>query len=181
MKKVSLILVLIFLSLSACGSEVKNQILDWKEFVSEDGRFKAVFPLTPEQSIRTSPLGNGKIQHPKVEVSLPQMNFSIYYGDIPDLKDLNLEELKEYYIYLQNTTLKLNNSQLIDEREVTIDEKRGYEFVESRNNKLVKYRLLLIKNRLYQLKTEIDSDLKSDNEAKENMEKFFNSFQIIEN
>lgn len=178
MKKVSLVLILIFLSLSACQAQVKNQSLDWKEFVSEEGKFKAVFPLTPEQSIRTSPLGDGKIQYPKVEVSLPQMNFSIYYGDIPDLRNLNLEELKEYYIYLRDTTLKLNNSQLMDESEITINERQGYEFVENRNNKIVTYRLLLIKNRLYQLKTEVDSSLKNEKEVKENVMKFFNSFQI---
>lgn len=100
MKKFYLVLIVVFLSLSSCKAQIDSKNFDWKEFVSEEGKFKARFPVTPEQTIRTSPLGNGKIQHPKIEVSLPQMNFSVYYGDIPDLKNLNQDELKDYYNYL---------------------------------------------------------------------------------
>lgn len=173
------ILVLISVLFLACNAQVKNQSSEWKEFVSEEGNFKLKFPQTPEQTTRISPFGDGKIQHPKIEVSLPKMNFSVFYGDIPDLKDLNDDELKSYYEFLQEKTVKLNSSQLISKRQISIDNKAGYEFVESRNDKLVTYKLLLIKKRLYQLKTEIYSSLKNDSEVEKDIEKFFSSFQII--
>jgi hypothetical protein len=179
MKKFLLIFIAVFLTFSACKAQVKSADFDWKEFVSEEGKFKAKFPTTPEQTIRTSPLGDGKIKYPKIELSLPQINFSISYGDIPDLRSLNDEELKEYYSYLRTQTIRLNNSQLVSERSIMIDEKAGHEFIEKRNNKTVTHRMLLVENRLYQIGTEIDTSLEDDDEVRKIVEVFLSSFQII--
>jgi hypothetical protein len=179
-KRSWLILISLSILCFACNAQVKKTNFEWKDFVSEDGQFKVKFPTTPEQSIRTSPLGNGKIQYPKIEVSLPQIYLSVYFSDIQDENSLSRDELKSYYDFIRDETIRLNNSQLISDRDILVNENVGREIVESRNDKVVTYRIFLIKNKLYQLKTEINSSLKKDNEVKEMSEKFLDSFQVIE-
>ena len=176
-----LILVSVSIFFLACNAQVKKQTSEWKEFVSEEGNFKVKFPKTPEQKTRTSPLGDGKIQYPKIEVSLPEIYLSVYFSEVEIMNPLEQNELKNYYDFLRNQTVQLNNSKLISNRDVFLGENMGHEFIESRDNKFVTYRIYLIKNMLYQLKTEIDSSAKYDNEIKTISDKFLDSFQIIKN
>ncbi|CAN5469176.1 hypothetical protein BH10ACI1_BH10ACI1_29060 [soil metagenome] len=179
-KKIWLILISLSILFFACSAQVKNLDFEWREFISKEGNFKVNFPKKPEQTTRTSPLGNGKIQYPKIEVSLPQIYLSVYFSEIEDLRILNQDETKSYYDYLKDQTIKLNNSKLISEQDIIIRGKLAREFIESRNDKLVTYRILLINKMLYQLRTEIDDSAKNDTEVKKISEEFLNSFQIIE-
>jgi hypothetical protein len=178
MKKVSLILILIFLSLSACDAQVKNQSLDWKEFISEEGKFKVTFPGTPVKSIREKDAPSGKVLNPWFEVTLPQSYFALLYADLPDESIPKPDALNAFYDNIRDGLISFN-FKLVTEREIKLEEKVGRELVfTSPDGITLKTRLYLIGKRQFQLITTFDLPPKGTVETGKNVDKFLDSFKF---
>ncbi len=79
MNKFWLILSLTIISFSACYSQKQAQKLDWKEFVSDEGKFKATFPDVPKRFVEELDKQDGKFQSYRFEVELPRKWFAVSY------------------------------------------------------------------------------------------------------
>src|SRR5215203_17977 len=103
-----LILTMVSLLFYACNAQNRSQTPEWKEFISEEGKFKATFPGIPVKTVKEKDSPNGKIQNPWFEVSLPKSYFAIWYLDLPRESDFNQEELKTYYDDIRDGYSKTN-------------------------------------------------------------------------
>lgn len=180
MKKASLVLVSLFLSLSACKAQVENKSLDWKEFTSEEGSFKITFPGTPIKSVREKNLPTGKILNTWFEVALPKSYFALWYADLPTESISNQEEINSHYNYIRDGLVQ-SNLKLVTEREVKLGKTLGREIIfTSPEGITFKTRLYLIGKRQFQLITTFDSPPKGSAETEKDANKFLESFQFTE-
>lgn len=179
MNKVWVILTLLLISFSACDAQ--NRVLqpDWKELVSEEGKFKATFPGTPKTSVDKIVAETEKTPNGSFEVQLPQRWFGISYQD--SSKSLERDQVKARYDYLRDETLKLPNTKLVTEREISLSGSLGREIVITLNKTIITNRMYLIGNRLFQITTTISPPLTEDKEVKKDSDRFLDSFQLTEN
>lgn len=183
MNKCWLVLIIAFLLFSACNAQNKGQKFDWKEFVSEEGKFKATFPVVPTKSVKETDGGISKIQSTRFEVSLaePEIYFGVLYADFPNAPTMNQNALRANYDKIRDGFSKVVDTELISERDVWVNEKLGRELVlKDIKQIVVTHRMYLIGNRQYQVTTTIKSSLMKDAEIKRSIDKFFDSFQLVE-
>lgn len=154
--------------------------IEWKEFVSEEGRFKVTFPDTPRQSFKENETQAGKVKTTIFSAALTEDYFEVRYGDFPAEPDVDRNNLKSYYDFIRDNTLKLQPSTLLSERDLSLNGKPGRELVINLNETYTKYRLFLIGNRIFQTTTRVGISRKDDSEVQERSNKFLDSFQIIE-
>jgi hypothetical protein len=178
MNKFWLISMLVFLLFSV--SQAQNT--DWKEFVSEEGRFKAAFPFVPVKSVKEMDAGNGKIESIRFEISLaePEIYFGVWYVDFPNAPTMNEEMLRANYNALRNGYKQNPNFELLGEREVRVNGKPGLELTMKTGNSTAKSQTFWLGKRNFQIITIVKSSLFSDANIQKNMNKFLDSFQFIE-
>lgn len=183
MNKSWLVLTTVFLLFSACNAQNKGQKFDWKEFVSDEGKFKATFPVIPTKSVKETDLGSGKLQTIRFEVSLakPEIYFGVLYADFPNAPIMNQDALKTNYDTVRDGFSKAANTKLISERDVWANGKLGRELVLNIEDGIVIYRTYLIEKRQFQLITSTNSSLMKDREIKKSIDKFLDSFQPTRN
>ena len=197
MTELGLILITLCLLFSACnissipqkgpiGSSdappmKKEKIIEWKEFVSDEGRFKINFPDTPHQSFKENDTPNGKVKTTIFDVALSEDYFEIRYADFLAEPDVDQNNLKRYYDFIRDNTLKLQPSTLLSERDFSLNGKAGRELIINVNGTYIKYRLILIGRRMYQASTRVEISRKDDPQIQERTDKFLDSFQIMEN
>lgn len=154
--------------------------IEWKELVSDEGRFSVLFPGIPKQSLREVDTPNGKAKSPKFDVFLPDGIFSVRYGDLPFEPNVNPNDLKSYYDSIRSDTLKAQPATLISERDVWINGKLGRELVVELDGTYSMYRFILNGKRIYQANTVVKISRKDDPTAQAMSNKFLDSFQIME-
>lgn len=181
MNKLWVVLTIIFLSFSACKAQNKEQDFDWKEFVSEEGKFKATFPAIPARLTKEADSVQG-LQTVRFGVSIaqPEIYFGVWYADFPNAPAMDQETLKNYYENMRDGFSKAPNIELLSEREVWTDKNLGLELVLKTGNSIVKNRFFLIKTRNFQVITSANSSVMEDAEVEKNVNKFLDSFQPIE-
>ena len=109
------------------------------------------------------------------------MTLDISYSEIPDLRPLNSEDAKEYYEFLRTQTVKMNNSQLMEANDTTVNGKLGQDFTEVRpGGKVTRYRLFLLGTKLLSLRAEQDIGIRPAAETSSTVEKFMTSLRFPE-
>ncbi|MBA3694720.1 MAG: hypothetical protein H0W77_15040 [Acidobacteria bacterium] len=182
MNKFLLILSLTIISFSACYSQKQAQKLDWKEFVSDEGKFKATFPDVPKRFVEELDKQDGKFQSYRFEIELPRKWFAVSYYDTENSVTLNEDQLNARYDYLRDETLKLPKYkyELMSERKISVNGKLGRETIFKVNNStILTTRMYRVGNRFFQVSTTIHS-LTADEAAKNDANRFLDSFQLIE-
>lgn len=153
----------------------------WREYQPPSREFKVQFPGIPKETKQTSPLGNNDFKYPKVSWTGDGVALDISFSEIPDLRPLNSDEVKEYYEFLRTQTVKMNNSQLMEANEVSISGKTGHEFTEVRGGGLVvRYRLFLLGTKLLSLRAEQDVGVRPMAETGWTVQKFMESLRFSE-
>jgi len=146
------------------------------KYYSEDGRFKVNFSGTPEVSNESVPteVGNIEMYMFMYEKSITEAEM-IAYSDYPsDLvaasnTDDMLQGAKEGAVGNLGATITA-------EKEITYGKYKGLEFKANSTQFYVNYKIFLVNNRLYQIAIMRDGSYAS----QENVDKFFNSFELIE-
>jgi len=180
MKK--LLILLSYVLLSVCVSYAQVTVhtkLEWREFVSEAGRFKAIFPAEPD-TIKSQAGLNGTIRKTQITAAFPQIAFMLIYADFPGTPAMNDEALRNDYDVVQNGTASVTSSKLISKRDIWLSGKLGREITLKTGAQIVKYRLHLIGDRQYQVITSFDAVLENDKQTQINVDRFLQSFQLIE-
>lgn len=175
--------IIIILLFSSCN--IRNKKFNWKEFVSDEGRFKVMFPNTPKKSVEENEWKDGSVSTYKFEV-FSQIYFSVRYSDYRNSSDdLGKEKLKYIYDYQRDFALKVDKSELISEKDIWVGENLGREIVVSRKTffnlfeAINTYRFYLIKGRTFQLNASTQAS-NYDSNANKNINRFFDSFEFIE-
>jgi hypothetical protein len=182
--KVWLILLIISFLFVACNSSNKNQVFVWKEFVSEDGQFKATFPMEPKEVVEENEWNNMKVPTHRFEV-FTRIYFGVRYSDFPNSTAANSDNFKYIYDYQRDLTLKLANARLVEEKDIWMNKNLGREIIVSRKtffdlfNQTDIYRFFQIGNRTFQLNTS-GLSFSEDAEVDKDAYRFLNSFQVIE-
>ncbi len=150
----------------------------WQQFSSPDGGFSVLMPVTPTQKRQTTDGSMMQLDAYHFTASLEegQVTYSVSYTDFPQEMaefppDLLLDSLSSRF----TTDRKIK---LLNQQDTRLGEYPGKEFnFEAPGETLVKYRAYLVKQRLYQVITEIpkarESALSTD------VERFVNSFQLL--
>ncbi len=191
-----LALIILSLLFSACNFSVSppppppkpgNEILpaikktEWKEFVSEEGKFKIIFPGIPRQTFKENDTQGGKVKTTVFDVALTKDYFEVRYGDFPAEPDVNQNDLRPYYDFIRDNTLRLQQSTLLRERDISINGMLGRELVTNYNGTYIRHWLFLIGRRMYQASTRVEISRKDDPQIQERSNKFLDSLQFLEN
>ena len=168
---------------SACNAQNKAQNFDWKEFVSDEGKFKVTFPVVPTKSVKETAGGISKVQSTRFEVSLlePEIYFGVLYADFPTAPSMNQEALRAYYDKYRDALQKASDAELISERDIYVNGNLGRELVlKSKKQIIVTQQNYLIGTRSFQVMTTAKSSLMENAKIKKDVNKFLDSFQFIE-
>ncbi|MCF6364601.1 MAG: hypothetical protein L3J35_00185 [Bacteroidales bacterium] len=146
------------------------------KYHSVDGRFKVNFSGTPDVSNESVPtdVGNIEMYMFMYEKSITEAEM-IAYSDYPSAMvkasnpDDMLQGAKEGAVGNLGATI-------VEEKEITYGKHKGLEFRANSPQFYVNYRIFLVNNRLYQIAIMRDGSFASQS----NVDKFFNSFELIE-
>ena len=148
--------------------------LEWKEFKSEEGRFKGLMPGTPktmDQDIPT-PLGKVKNHMFLVEVN-NDLVYMLSYIDYPDaISNVNPQDILKGV----GAAMKAKGD-LLSDKELTLgkDKVPGYEVIGNQGAMKMRNRIFLDKNRMYQVTLVAKT---KDEMTTKDAEKFYDSFEI---
>lgn len=153
----------------------------WHDYKSSNQEFSVRFPGKPDETTRTSPLSNGEVSYPRVRWTGRGVTLDLSYSEIPDLRQLNRDETKEYYEYLRSQTISLNQSQLMESKDITVNGKLGLDFTEVRSvGKVARFRLFLIGTKLLSIRAEQDVNVRPIAETSSLVEEFMTSVRFPE-
>jgi hypothetical protein len=150
----------------------------WKQFSSSEGGFTVLMPVTPTQNRQTTDGNNVSLDANLFTAVLEEgkVKYSVSYTNFPD----DIAQLPPEFI-LDSLSSRFTNDpkiKLLNQQNIRLEQYSGKEFkFEAPDNKIVKYRVYLVKKRLYQLTTEIPKDRESSLSA--DIEKFMTSFQLV--
>lgn len=151
---------------------------NWEQFSSPEGGFTVLMPIKPTQQSKTTEGAALSLEDHRFIASLEEgkVTYTVSYTNFPD----ELSQLPPNVILESISSRFTNDSKLklLNQQDITLSQYSGKEFkFETPDGNLVKQRVFLVKQRLYQLITEIpkarESALSSD------VEKFMNSFQLL--
>jgi hypothetical protein len=106
------------LCLAACAPE-----LDWREFVSPEGRYAVLLPGRPAREAREVPLAGAKVTMHMTSVQVSGLAFGIGYADLPPGSDGERALAEGRDALVRNI-----GGRATAERPVAIDGGRGIEF-----------------------------------------------------
>jgi len=147
------------------------------KYHSVDGKFKVNFTGTPKVSNEKVPTEVGDIEMFMFmyEKSLTEIEM-IAYSDYPSAivavsdKDEMLNGAKEGALSNLEAVIK-------EEKQITYKGHKGIEFKANSSQYYVNYKIFLVNNRLYQIALMRDGSYATQS----NVDKFFNSFELLEN
>ena len=182
MNKLWLILTFIFLLGLSVNAQVKKEKLEWKELVSQTGRFRATFPFVPEISVNEQTTSAGKLLRHSYIASPTgsEIAFGVIYADILNPPKSDEASLKARYDYIRDGFVTKAKYELIREREIRVNGKLGRELIMKSEDGITHYQTFIVGIRSYQVLVAIDETLKENTEIKAKINKFLDSFQLIE-
>ena len=150
----------------------------WEQFSSPEGGFTVLMPAKPTQQTKTTEGEVLSLEDHRFTASLEQgkVTYSVSYTDFPD----EVSKLPSNVILDSIGSHFTNDSKLkgLNQQDIKLGEYSGKEFkFESSGETLVKHRVYLVKQRLYQIVTEIPKARES--ELSKDVEKFMSSFQLL--
>ncbi len=150
----------------------------WKSFSSSEGGFSILMPVAPTQNRHTTDNAHVSLNANQFTASLEEgkVKYSVSYTNFPD----EVAQLPPNFL-LDSLAARFTNDRnvkLINQQDISLGQYPGKEFkFEAPGEKLVQYRAYLVKQRLYQVITEIPKDRES--ALSRDVEKFMNSFQLV--
>ncbi len=150
----------------------------WKKFSSSDGGFTILMPVSPTQNRQTTDGRNVSLDANRFTADLEQgkVKYSVSYTNLPE----EVAQLPPSFVLdsLSSRFTSDRKIKLINQQDISLNQYPGKEFqFEAPGAKMVKYRAYLVKQRLYQLTTEIPKDRES--ALSGDIEKFMTSFQLV--
>lgn len=150
----------------------------WEQVSSTEGGFTVLMPIKPTQKTQTTEGAALSLEDHRFIASLEEgkVTYTVSYTNFPE----ELSQLPPNVILDSISSRFTNDKKLksLNQQDITLGQHSGKEFkFETPEGTLVKQRFFLVKQRLYQLITEIpkvrESALSSD------VEKFMSSFQLL--
>lgn len=179
MTKFGLILIFVAFGLTFGFGQKPIEKPEWKEFASEDFKFKATFPGTPKSSVNELDAKSGKRYAHWFTVSLPQRFYGVSVTDFPNLPLMATEEqLRTNYDTLRDGTVQQLGFKLVREKDLRLDGQFGREMVAGNDKEIVIDRMFLVRQRLYQIITTMPLSSAKDEAAQRDAAKFLDSFQF---
>ncbi len=147
------------------------------KFHSVDGKFKVNFSGTPEVTYDTFPIedvGTIEMYMFMYEKSLTEAEM-IAYSDYPSdlVNDSSPDEMLQG---AKEGAVSNLGAIITEEKEIMYNKHKGLEFKANSTQFYINYKIFLVNNRLYQIAIMRDGSYAS----QENVDKFFNSFELIE-
>lgn len=174
-------LFLIMLSFSLCYGQTQSEKPNWKDFASDELKFKAAFPGTPKATVDALDAKLGKRYAHWFIVTLPHRFFGVSVTDFPNLPLMMKEDqLKANYDNLRDGVIKQTGFKLVSERDIQLGEQFGREIVLSSDKEMIKNRMFLVRQRLFQSITTMQMSLTKDEAAQKDAVKFLDSFQFVQ-
>ena len=150
----------------------------WEQISSPEGGFRVLMPVAPTQNRQTTDGNKVSLDANLFTASLEEgkIKYSVSYTNFPeDIAQLPPEFILDSLSSRFTSDRKLK---LIHQQDIRLEQYSGKEFkFEAPGGKIVNYRTYLVKQRLYQLTTEIPKDRESSLSA--DVEKFMTSFQLV--
>lgn len=150
---------------------------EWQQFTDSQGGFTILMPVTPAQKKQTQESALGPLDLYSFAASLDEgsVSYVVSYNDFPrEVLELPPEILLDSF---RSGFIADRNVRLLDEKEITLGNYPGREFkLEIPGKASVTHRVYLVKERLYQLVTEVPLDREQD--LSDDTEKFLDSFQL---
>lgn len=172
--------LLILCTLLAVITGACQKPLVWQDYRPANQDFTVKFPDKPNETTRTSPLGDD-VKYPKVVWNGKGVTLDLTFAEIPDLRPLNRDETKEYYEYLRGQTISLNKSKLMESTDITVNGKLGNDFTEVRpGGKVTRFRLFLLGTKLLSLRAEQDVNILPMADTSSVVEQFMSSLSFPE-
>lgn len=194
MKKINFILLAMFFTayivISSCSDTSEQDINDLAEdleafvdetvvdnkFYSEDGNFKANFSGTPEITKEDVPSDYGNIE----------MFMFLYEKSITEAEMIAYSDYPSAIVEISSTDQMLQDAKggsvnslgavISEEKKLTFNGHKAIQFRADNSQFYVDYLIFLVNNRLYQVAIMRDGSYAT----KENVDKFFNSFELVE-
>ncbi len=147
------------------------------KFHSVDGKFKVNFSGTPEVTYDTIPIedvGTIEMYMFMYEKSVTEAEM-IAYSDYPSdlVNDSSPDEMLQG---AKEGAVSNLGAIITEEKEIMYNKHKGLEFKANSTQFYINYKIFLVNNRLYQIAIMRDGSYAS----QENVDKFFNSFELIE-
>ena len=146
------------------------------KFHSADGKFKVNFSGTPDVSNESIPTEVGNID----------MYMFMYEKSVTEAEMIAYSDYPSEMVAMSNTDDMLQGAKegavsnlgaiITEEKEIMYNKHKGLEFKANSTQFYVNYKIFLVNNRLYQIAIMRDGSYAS----KANVDKFFNSFELIE-
>ncbi len=184
-KYIGISLCILVITLGACKDGFKNKFAADNKFVSEEGKFKVSFPNTPKASSEVIPYTTGNFTIP-IHMFLDEetpIKTAVIYADYPKgiLKGTDNNAQKVLSGAKEGALGSLANNMgsyvVQSQKDIVVNEHPGIVFnAKFENGLCVIYELVLVNDRLYQVRMFTEKDYPK----KEISDKFFNSFEITE-
>ena len=172
---------LIIVSFSLCYGQKQSEKSEWKDFASEELKFKATFPGIPNATVDGLDAKLGKTYARWFIVTLPHRFFGVSVSDFPNLPlMLREDQLKTNYDNLRDGVIKQTGLKLVSERDIRLGEQYGREITLTNDKEILTNRLYLVRQRLFQSITTMQTSQAKDEGAQKDTLKFLDSFQFVE-
>ncbi|HXH69404.1 MAG TPA: hypothetical protein VNI60_03555 [Pyrinomonadaceae bacterium] len=151
----------------------------WKELVSEEGRFKILFPKEPEKLVRNKdfPRGNSFIEY-KLWTNFRK--YSVSFAEFDNVKSLSNEQLNGLYDITRDGIVKDAKGKLSTDNSLQVGNVLGREITYEQENYIVINRYFLNGNKFYQIITVVEKELNVGTNVQEFGKKFLGSFRFID-
>lgn len=160
-----------------------------KEFISPDRKFKVSFPGIPRVEKEANEVYSGSVYFVIRAGSNSIVNEIVYKENMEQKMDQFLERYKESILNSPNVSYGKTypKAKIIVEKDIQIGDLKGKEFAYELVMQYYKVRVLFMKERVYEIKTDVTNwhilkDSMKDKVAEfdKESERFFNSFQILD-
>ncbi|HVG32984.1 MAG TPA: hypothetical protein VM911_07890 [Pyrinomonadaceae bacterium] len=149
---------------------------DWRELISEEGRFKIKFPGEPVEEVNkfgTTTIHDFKVVKPAVEWRISYADDENFARDPTSLKETYSRSVD---------SLQRENRKLILKKDIYLKNRLGIEFILEDQDSISTTRSFLVGQRLYQVSVKKQKKLSSPVEAdlSRAVKEFFDSFNFWE-
>jgi hypothetical protein len=179
MKSLLLLLAILLLTATASLAQTVYKTVEWTEFRSEEGGFKATFPNRPTKNDQEVNGPAGKIPSVQVVTIVAPSTFMVTYADYPKSAPSDVQALRAHYDGFSSLVIQGTGSKLIGQRDAVASGQLGREIEATIGRSTVKYRVYWVGNRLYQVITSVPTETASEPEIQKEVAKFLDSFELI--
>ena len=143
---------------------------NWKEAISEEGRFRILFPNSPRVR-QDSPTQKG------FSFVEPNTSWTASYLDYTEPRSTNDDFLRNAYVGSVASIVKNNQAQLLSQKDVRLNGRLGTECVIVNKQGMVSYiRAFLYVSRMYILEVDRKGEVVTEVTMPKDVQQFFDSF-----